>query len=363
MNSVNFSTHVQGLRLVWNLSVRCWSCDRGVKLTNPIVMCLNLLHVTTDHDDDDRRAQVCLQFGVYSHSLGHYTMGQLDTATVQLRSSSKLTSVGYQNIYIADNNLDDREGVRLAVRFNIRLPAGGEEPSQGLESMIDDEQSSDMSLCCQDKIFRVHKCILSSRSPIISQLILSSKHSSTEDTEDETDDVRKTSVMSDAYIVSDDEEKEEERKVVEDVDSGVESNFSSGAKIDQLVKNNDNIDLDYNQDVVMKFLEFVYAGKFGMMDLKTLESLLSLADLFQVKELKLLCEGSLRESLQASNVASLLYLGHLHDSDNLKRSALKFCKDNHQNIIKVLMKKNNKVNIFKRHFLKLCCLGFAMEED
>ena len=48
-----------------------------------------------------------------------------------------------------------------------------------------------------------------------------------------------------------------------------------------------------------------------------------------------MCEETLLENLSPSNVATYLYLAHLHDAARLKISALDFCKLNHQNIVKV----------------------------
>ena len=49
----------------------------------------------------------------------------------------------------------------------------------------------------------------------------------------------------------------------------------------------------------------------------------------------MLCEETLLENLSPSNVATYLYLAHLHEAARLKVSALDFCKLNHQNIVKV----------------------------
>ena len=46
LNSAPFTISVAGLRTVWSLSVRCWVCEGGVRLHNPVVICLNLLQVS-----------------------------------------------------------------------------------------------------------------------------------------------------------------------------------------------------------------------------------------------------------------------------------------------------------------------------
>ena len=86
-----------------------------------------------------------------------------------------------------------------------------------------------------------------------------------------------------------------------------------------------------------------------MTDHRTVESLLILSDNYQVLGLKKRCEFSLMENINTTNVATYLYLGHNHSCPRLKFSALRFCKENHQNIIKVFNFFNYKI---KRLFIK-----------
>ena len=333
--------------MTWNLSVRCWTCEGGVKLTNPVVICLNLVQVSLldNSQYQGRDARLNFQFGVFNNSLNHFTVGKLEKvsfvtrkfcyktlcfqSTVQLRNSKKLHSIGYQNIFIGDQNLDDLNTVKLVVKLNIEIADDDVEECSDrfLDSLIDDETSADMTVTARDKIFRVHKTILSARSTVLAKLIQSSKD------DDETDEVRKISVMSEAYIVSDDD----------DEDSGVESTSSSGVKIDQLDSSSDtraplqtNINMvEHDQRSVLALLQYLYTGHWRMRDPGLVESLLALSAQYQVTGLKTLCEEALRECLQASTVASYLYLGHTLHCDHLKSSALRYCRDNHQNIIKV----------------------------
>ena len=154
-------------------------------------------------------------------------------------------------------------------------------------------------------MFKVHKNILSAQSDVISHLLTSDpgdsecKASVTSEsytvTDDEAEDLRKTSVMSEAYIVSDDENEE--------IVCSVSKN-SSGVSIDKLAnfrkKSRQNITmLDVNQEVCLKFLDFLYTGQYGLNDEDTLESLLCLSHEFQVAGLKALCAESVVENLQA----------------------------------------------------------------
>ena len=239
--------------------------------------------------------------------------------------------------------------VRLGMRLTLTVDDNQETCRSGLGRLIDDEKSSDMTITCKDRVFKVHKNILSAQSDVMSQLLTSDsddsecKASVTSEsynvTDDEAEDLRKTSVMSEAYIVSDDENEGVE-------DSSNVSKNSSGVSIDKLTnfseKSRQNIKmLDVDQEVCLKFLDFLYTGQYGLNDEDTLESLLCLSHEYQVAELKNLCEESLVENMQETNVANYLYLSHLYGCPRLKSSALDFCRLNHQNIIKVSSEKNS----------------------
>ena len=93
--------------------------------------------------------------------------------------------------------------------------------------------------------------------------------------------------------------------------------------------------LEIDDITATKFLLYIYTGRFEMTDHGTVQSLLSLSDNYQVLGLKKRCEHSLMENINSNNVATYLHLGHRHSCPRLKSSALKFCKENHQNIVKV----------------------------
>ena len=327
----------------WSLSVRCWQCENGVKLHNPVVICLNLLQSTSETDGADLSVQ--FQFGVFNNDLGHYTMGRLEQvschqsiisiqrsiAQASVNSERKvLQSVGYQNIHIGESNCDSAGNVRLGVRLSLGQT---DDSDSDLAALIDDELSSDMLLACKDKTFKVHRNILTARSSVIGKLMeekeeSESKNSVTSEsynvTDDESEETRKISVMSEAYLASDDEQEE---------------SMSSGESLNKMVARQEKKPtlsmLEIDDNTATKFLVYIYTGRFDMTDHGTVQSLLSLSDNYQVLGLKKRCEHSLMENINSHNVATYLYLGHTHSCPRLKSSALKFCKENHQNIIKV----------------------------
>ena len=239
-----------------------------------------------------------------------------------------------------ENNIKDG-CVRLGVRMNISPKSGGDRTRLiGLASLIDDQRTSDMTLTCKDRIFHVHKTILTAHSAALSGSEadnlcdaseiseISENSDSLNVTDDEAEDTRKTSVLSEAYVISDDEDAEATEKS--------DKEFSTTTISTECAVRKPNINmLEVHQDAVSVFLNYLYTGQFGLVEQRVLESLLSLSSKYMIHNLKDLCEESLMENLNSCNVASSLYLGHLHDCNRLKSSALLHCKENHQNIIKV----------------------------
>ena len=190
--------------------------------------------------------------------------------------------------------------VRVGMRLSLALEDGrgggsGLRSRSGLAKLIDDERSSDMTITCKDRVFKVHKNILSAQSSVISRLLTSGPGSVTSDSYNVTDDeaeseTRKASVISDAYVVTDDETETE----VKDTAGIRVSNNSSGVSTDTLGSSSSggyraegtgkqNLEmLDMEQGVVMEFLDFLYTGHYGLIDHGTVESLLSLSNAYQV---------------------------------------------------------------------------------
>ena len=191
-----------------------------------------------------------------------------------------------------------------------------------------------MVLACKNRTFKVHRNILSARSSVIGKLLeekeeRDSKHSVTSEsynvTDDESEEPRKES-EAEAYLNSDDEQ----------------DSSSGGGSLDNFCDTTTTRTrkprlsmLEVDDKVASKFLVYIYTGRFEMTDHPTVQSLLILSDNYQVLGLKKRCEFSLMETINTSNVATYLYLGHIHSCSRLKLSALKFCRDNHQTMIKV----------------------------
>ena len=239
--------------------------------------------------------------------------------------------MGYQNIFIGESNEDSEGNVRLGVRLSLGQQEHDLESD--LAALIDDEDSSDMLLACKNRTFKVHRSILSARSSVIGKLLQEEK--------EESDS--KNSVTSESYNVTDDENEESRKYTGAEAEGDLLSDdehysSSSGGSLDHLsvrTRKPRLSMLEVDDKVASKFLVYIYTGRFEMTDHPTVQSLLVLSDNYQVLGLKKRCEFSLMENINTSNVSRYLYLGHIHSCSRLKLSALKFCKENHQNMIKV----------------------------
>ena len=66
---------MNGIVTVWNLSIRFWVGGQGERLTNPVVLCLNLVKCCVDTKQD---VTVGYTFGIYNHSSEGFEMGGMD---------------------------------------------------------------------------------------------------------------------------------------------------------------------------------------------------------------------------------------------------------------------------------------------
>ena len=67
-------------------------------------------------------------------------------AKIALKSTDKLKSVGYQNVYLGEANIDsDTERVRLGMRLSLSVEDNHETLRSGLARLIDDEKKSFIS--------------------------------------------------------------------------------------------------------------------------------------------------------------------------------------------------------------------------
>merc|ERR1719312_1496416 len=88
---------------------------------------------------------------------------------------------------------------------------------------------------------------------------------------------------------------------------------------------------DMNLEVFEDLLKYIYSGDAPNIDSHT-EELFSAADLYQLDDLKKLCELKLGSGLDVDNCINLLIFGELHHAPTLKAAALDIVSKNLQRI-------------------------------
>lgn len=79
------------------------SGPNGKKVTNPVVVCLNLTGCETE---ETGQARVRFQFGVWDASIKHWECCALSNVVLNLENTKDLLSVGYKSLGILDRHID-----------------------------------------------------------------------------------------------------------------------------------------------------------------------------------------------------------------------------------------------------------------
>ncbi|XP_065204072.1 speckle-type POZ protein-like [Planococcus citri] len=87
---------------------------------------------------------------------------------------------------------------------------------------------------------------------------------------------------------------------------------------------------DIEEETFEEMLHYIYTGKVKNLEESAFE-LLSVADKYDLKELKNACEGILLSKLSADNVGKILVLADMHNAEELKANALRFIKAKYSN--------------------------------
>jgi len=108
--------------------------------------------------------------------------------------------------------------------------------------------------------------------------------------------------------------------------------FKTMLELDMKENNTGRIEIkDMNLKVFEDLLKFIYTCEAPNIDDHTLE-LFSAADLYQLEDLKKLCEMKLSFGIDVANCINLLILGDLHQAQSLKAAALEFIAKNMKKI-------------------------------
>lgn len=222
------------------------------------------------------------RFGVLNRFSGEYEMGSSDLkSNVQLEVTKELRSIGYKNIAISDKHINANGDIKLVVKMKLdKDDSDNHCLTSDLGKLLNDEKTSDLVLQTEGKTFHVHKNILSARSNFFDNLL---------------------------------------KEQMENIDR-------NDAK-------SSNIEMDIKAEVLNEILTYIYTDTTLKVDTMS-KPLLAASDKYKLPGLKRQCEKHLCEMLNPNNVAAVLLLADQHQCRHLKKSALRFCKDNYAYIMK-----------------------------
>lgn len=88
----------------------------GKRITNPVVLCLNMLNCTVDEIE---QANIRFQFGVFNTTTNHWEYCQVSRTILELKTTSNIISLGYRDLSIVDKHFKKNGDVLLTVKIQI----------------------------------------------------------------------------------------------------------------------------------------------------------------------------------------------------------------------------------------------------
>ena len=214
-------------------------------------------------------------------------------AMVLMQEMDKLQSVGYKNIAINDQHINSCGDVILSVHMTITLENKElRSLSSDLGSLINDVDSSDLILAAGDREFRVHRNILSARSPVFAQLLskIDDKLEQSDNREKATDPVACHSILeeTDEEIAqtkeeeekSDETKKTDKRPVIISKSNGCDKNLVESVREKEGLMKKVLI-TEYPPETIESLLRYIYADSTHNINHLS-HSLLAAAEYYQV---------------------------------------------------------------------------------
>ncbi|PSN33840.1 hypothetical protein C0J52_16840 [Blattella germanica] len=294
LDSPAFDFNVNGVQTRWNMGIRFWKGPEGKRVSNPVVLCLNLLSCSIEEPE---QARVRFQFAVYNTDIKQWELCHVSRVVLTLQNSREMLSLGYRDLSIVERHLEPGSGdVSVFVKLQmVQTEVERHSLSQDLArllshtSLTDNNDKGDILLQGDgEKKFPAHSCLLVARSPVLASMV---------------------KLHQQEQYGDDDDNKNKEEKCLE---------------LPGL-----------SEAMLQEVLRYIYTDRVDNLD--TIASqLLCAADKYHLPGLKLLCERSLMETITPESVANLLLLADQYGCDSLKRSALAYCEDNATSIKKSL---------------------------
>jgi speckle-type POZ protein len=134
-DSPAFDFNVNGMQTRWNMSIRFWKAPEGKRLTNPVVLCLNLLSCSTEEPE---QARIRFQFGVYNVEIKQWEMCHVSRVVFNLQNTHEMLSLGYRDLTILDRHTETPSGdVSVFVKLQlVQTEAERHSLSQDLARML-----------------------------------------------------------------------------------------------------------------------------------------------------------------------------------------------------------------------------------
>ncbi|KAK9710297.1 BTB/POZ domain [Popillia japonica] len=278
IDSPDFRCSVNGVTTYWNMSIRFWKGPNGKRITNPLVLCLNLTGCETDLIG---QALVRFQFGTWNNNIKHWECCPITTIAMNLENAHELHSLGYDTLKISDRHLNQNKDLSIMVK--IQVIHSDEEKhslSQDLANVLDSESEefTDTIVECSEKdevkTLKAHSFLIRIRSPKLGMQLRKHK--------DETNQ---------------------------------EISYKLNLK-------------DFTYGTVKELLRYIYSDKVDNPEVHALK-LLSISTRFNIHGLTTLCERALLDSLTPANVAQVLMLADECNCKILKKACVRYCEESY----------------------------------
>ncbi|XP_019865453.1 speckle-type POZ protein B isoform X2 [Aethina tumida] len=279
LDSPIFRCSVNGMSTFWNVAVRFWKGPQGKKVTNPLVVCLNLTGCETE---ETGQARVRFQFGVWDASIRHWETCDISSVVLNLQNTQELLSVGYKSLGILDRHIDNNKNVAIMVKLQIiqsdeEVHSLSQDMARLLDNRSDNTKDTLIECTCgeKDEPILVHSWIIKTRSVKLA------------------------------------------RKLQDHQDP---KNKNVKYKIDFA---------DYQHALIQELIRYIYTDKVENAETFACR-LLPLGVKYELHGLKALCDRTLCSSLTPSNVANILLLADQCGCENLRKAALHYCEESEE---------------------------------
>lgn len=294
IDSPSFELNINGIHSTWNLSIRFWKGPEGKRITNPVVLCLNILNCTVEEVE---QAKIRFQFGVYNADIKQWEYCHVSRTVLELKSTNDIISLGYRDLSIVDRHLKNSGDVDLMVKIQI-IQCENEKHSlsQDMARLLKHPRAADTKLTCgglTSTEIPVHSSIIAARSDILAEMI---------------SPILDSPIKANIEVGTDGNGQEQ--------NGYTESQYLFSLELP-----------DISKDMIEELLRYIYSDHVDNLD-NLAPQLLCLAERFSLQGLKALCERNLIETITPDNVANRLLVADEFGCDALKRAGLAYCEEN-----------------------------------